>query len=73
MKHGFMSERQIFYPLRLRCRALDVTKGGYRRWRSHPHRARAEQDTDLIRRIADIQAANRQTYGSPRIQTALRH
>lgn len=73
MKYGFIFEQQIFHPLRLLCRVLEVTKGGYLRWRSHPHSARAEQDADLIRRIADVQAANRQTYGSPRIQTALRH
>ena len=73
MKYDFIFEQQIFYPLRLLCRTLGVTKGGYLRWRSHPHSARDEQDTDLIRRIADIQAANRQTYGSPRVHAALRH
>ena len=61
MKYGFIFEQQIFHPLRLLCRVLEVTKGGYLRWRSHPHSARAEQDADLIRRIADIQAANRKT------------
>ncbi len=73
VKYDFIFEQQIFYPLRLLCRTLGVTKGGYLRWWSHPHSARDEQDTDLIRRIADIQAANRQTYGSPRVHAALRH
>ena len=73
VQYGFIFEHQIFYPLRLLCRALDVTKGGYLRWRNHPHSARDEQDTDLIRRIAGIQAANRQTYGSPRVQATLQH
>ena len=31
MKYGFIFEQQIFHPLRLLCRVLEVTKGGYLR------------------------------------------
>lgn len=73
MKYGFILAHQIFYPLRLLCRTLGVTKGGYLRWRHHPHSRRAEQDTVLIQQIAVIQSGARQTYGSPRVQASLRH
>lgn len=72
MKYGFILEHQLFYPVRLLCRTLGVTKGGYLRWRHHPHSHRAEQDTVLIQQIAVIQSGARQIYGSPRVQASLR-
>ena len=66
-------EHHIFYPLRLLCRTLGVTKGGYLRWRHHPHSRRSQEDSCLTQRIVAIQEASRQAYGSPRVQAALRH
>jgi transposase InsO family protein len=49
-----------------------VTRGGYYAWRRRPLCAHAVQDRQLLARITTIFTAHRGTYGSPRIQRALR-
>jgi putative transposase len=49
-----------------------VTRGGYYAWRQRPLCAHAVQDRQLLERITSIFRAHRGTYGSPRIQQALR-
>jgi transposase InsO family protein len=54
------------------CRALNVTKSGYLRWRHRPRSDRELRDVELTRQIASIQAEHRQVYGSPRVHAVLR-
>lgn len=54
------------------CRVLQVSPSGYYAWCKRPKSARAERDVRLVEQIRQLHADSRQTYGSPRIQAALR-
>jgi len=51
---------------------LGVSASGYYAWCARPASARQQQDRRLLVRIRAVHAASRGTYGSPRIQRALR-
>lgn len=51
---------------------LAVSESGYYAWRGMKTNAHDEQDADLTDRIQTIFAASRQTYGSNRVEAALR-
>jgi len=62
------------YPTRLLCRGLSVSPSGYYDWQrrqTHPS-VRTVENARLLELIEQIHQASRQTYGSPRIQRALR-
>lgn len=54
------------------CRVLDVSRSGYYDWRGRPPSARAEENTLLLKQIAEIHEQSRGTYGWPRVQAELR-
>lgn len=56
------------------CQTLEVSTSGYYDWqrRQSQPAARAQADLRLKEQIRSIHKASRQTYGSPRIQEALR-
>ena len=54
------------------CRCYGVTRAGYYAWRRRPASRHREQDRRLLGAIQVIFAASRGTYGSPRVQWALR-
>jgi putative transposase len=72
MKYPFIFEHMPFYPIRLMCRVLGVTKSGFLRWRSHPTCRHAERDATLRQAIVSIHAQHRSVYGSPRVHQVLR-
>ena len=73
MKYGFIFEHLPFFPLRLMCRVLKVSKSGFMHWRHHPRSAHAERDAQLIEKIATMHEEHRGVYGSPRVHQALQH
>lgn len=54
------------------CRMLQVSASGYYAWRQRASSARAVANGGLVEQIQRIHTASRCTYGSPRIQAALR-
>lgn len=55
------------------CRVLEVSRSGLYAWRRRARpTARAQRETELRAQIADIHAASRGTYGSPRVHAQLR-
>jgi putative transposase len=66
-----VSANQALYPVATMCRLLGVSAGGYHAWRRRPPSARAQADAILLKRIAEIHAASRGTYGVPRIHAEL--
>jgi len=54
------------------CRLYGVTRAGYYAWQHRPPSRRAQADTDLQRRIAQVHRDSRGTYGSPRVHRVLR-
>jgi len=62
------------HPIRALCHALAVSPSGYYDWRCRQRQPgpRALADARLQQQIIRIHQASRQTYGSPRVQQALR-
>ena len=60
------------YPLRLRCRVLDVSRRGYSAWRIRRPSKRPQENARLEVAIQAAHVRTRQTYGSERLQADLR-
>jgi transposase InsO family protein len=60
------------YPIRLLCRCLAVSRGGYYAWRKRGSSERSREDAELGVAIAASHAESRRTYGSPRVLRDLR-
>lgn len=60
------------WPLGVMCRSLGVARSAYFQWRHHPHSPRTDADQALTRRIREVHAQSRGTYGSPRVYRELR-
>ena len=67
MKYQVIRENADRIPIRLMCRALNVSPAGYYAWRNRPESPRALANRGLLAEIRLIHRASRQTYGSPSI------
>ncbi len=72
MNYQFIRQHQQQYPVRVMCRMLDVSPSGYYRRCQQPQSRRAQQDQQLLGQIQQVHQQSQQTYGSPKIQQALR-
>lgn len=72
MSYQFIQQHQHDYPVRVMCCVLRVSPSGYYRWRQRPQSQRAQQNQHLLSEIERVHQQSRQTYGSPKIQQALR-
>jgi putative transposase len=72
MRYAFMSAHEDRHSVQRMCAALHVTRSGYYAWRSRPISEREKANQVLLQQIKDEFRDSRQTYGSPRIQAALR-
>jgi transposase InsO family protein len=69
----FILAEKAHYPVRTMCEVLGVSASGYYAWRGRPLMSpRVQANRSLRVRIRAIHAATRGSYGSPRIQVALR-
>lgn len=62
---------EVFQVQRM-CRVLRVPRSGYYAWRRRKPSSRQQANQDLLALIEQEHQASRKTYGSPRIQEALR-
>jgi transposase InsO family protein len=69
---SFIFTHRPFYPLKLMCRCLRVSRSSYLRWHGGTDRPHAARDAELSREIFTIHEANRGVYGSPRIHQVLK-
>jgi transposase InsO family protein len=60
------------FDVRLMCRALQVSHGGYYEWLKRPESARARQNRALLVEIRAAHERSHRNYGSPRITRELR-
>ncbi len=60
------------FPVIMMCELLDVSRSGYYAWKVREPSARSQENTALAQEVAEIHAASRKTYGSPRIRSELR-
>jgi transposase InsO family protein len=72
MKYTFIRANEGVFQVRRMCRVLAVTRSGYYAWRRRKPSSRAQANQALLALIAAEHEASRKTYGSPRIQVALR-
>lgn len=72
MRFRFIEAEKAYYPIRLLCRCLAVSRSGYYAWRRRAPSARAQEDARLRVEVAASHSASRRTYGSPRILRDLR-
>jgi putative transposase len=54
------------------CEVLEVSCSGYYAWCNRSPSLRSQENQKLSKQIEEIHQASRQTYGSPRIQLALK-
>ena len=59
-------------PIKLLCQTLDVSRAGYYAHGHKPERPRRQQDQTLTPLICQAFEGSRKSYGSPRLQMALR-
>jgi putative transposase len=69
---GFIAAKKAEHSIKIMCRVLEVSRSGFHAWARREPSARARADEALSARIAQIHAANRRVYGSPRIHAELR-
>jgi transposase InsO family protein len=67
-----MNHLKAEYQVEALAQALEVSPSGYYAHQHKPQGVRAQQDRQLVQTIQPIFQASRRTYGSPRIQVALR-
>ena len=71
MRYGFIEAHRGCWPVRLMCRVLRVTPGGYYGWRGRPASPRARRREALVDTIKAIHGEVKARYGSPRIHVEL--
>jgi putative transposase len=72
VKYGFIDEHRTYWPVRLMCRLLQVSPGGYYAWRGRPASARQQRRETLVIEIQAIHQEVKERYGSPRMYRELR-
>jgi len=72
VRYACIAAHRAEYPVRLMCRVLVVSRGGFYAWLDRAPSRRAHTDARLRVAIRAIHAESRRTYGSPRIHRELR-
>jgi len=72
MKYRAIKDHADRYPIRLMCRALNVSPAGYYAQAKRPEAERTKANRALCAQIRDIHAQSRCTYGSPSVFRVLR-
>ncbi|MDG3005841.1 IS3 family transposase [Paludisphaera sp. Pla2] len=71
MRYDFVESHRERWPVRLMCRVLRVSPGGYYDWRGRPQSTRAARQDALVVSIKAIHGEVKARYGSPRIHAEL--
>jgi transposase InsO family protein len=72
VKYRFIDQHRIQWPVRLMCRVLQVSSGGYYTWRDRPASAQQRRRELLTSEILAIHQEVKERYGSPRMHAELR-
>jgi putative transposase len=71
MRYDFVERHRGRWPVRLMCRVLRVSPGGYYDWRGRPRSERAQRRAALVVAIKAVHGEVKARYGSPRIHAEL--
>jgi putative transposase len=69
---AFMQAEKAIHSVRALCRALEVSPSGFYAWQRRPDSARCRGDQRLRVELRAVPAESGGSYGSPRLQHALR-
>jgi putative transposase len=71
MRFAFIDVEKAWYPMRILCRVLEVSRSGYYAWRDRKPSSRDLEDERLRPKIVEAFETGRGTYGSPRVRDEL--
>jgi putative transposase len=71
MRYDFVERHRGRWPVRLMCRVLHVSPGGYYDWRGRPASAKTERRAAPVVAIKAIHGEVKARYGSPRVHAEL--
>ncbi len=71
MRYGFVEGHRGRWPVRLMCRVLRVSPGGYSDWRGRPRSRTAARRDALVVAIQAVHGEVKARYGRPRIPAEL--
>jgi transposase InsO family protein len=71
MRYVFVERHREIWPVRLMCRVLLVSPGGYYDWRGRPQSTRTQRGEALVISIRAIHVEMKARYGSPRVHAEL--
>lgn len=71
MSFKFIRDHVGRWPVRLMCRAIEVSASGYYAWCSRPESARVHANRALLADVRRLHAEHHGRYGSPRMHAAL--
>lgn len=72
MSYAFIAAHAGEHAVNRMCEVLQVSTSGYYEWRSRKPSQREQANERLLKAIRRVHQASRETYGSPRVQAALR-
>ena len=73
MKYHMIERCRDAFAIRMMCRCLKVSPGGYYAWRERPQSALAKDNERLLERIEQLHVDSDGVKGSPRIWEDLRY
>ena len=71
MRYDFVESHRGRWPVRLMCRVLRVSPGGYYDWRGRPQSTRAAKRDALVVAIKAVHGEVKARYGSPGVHAEL--
>jgi putative transposase len=71
MRYAFIEVEKAFYPVRMLCRILHVSRSGFYSWRGRAPSQRAQENVRIVQEIKTIHKQVRRRYGSPRMHREL--
>ena len=71
MRYDFVERHRGRWPVRLMCRVLRISAGGYYDWRGRPASSRTQRREALIVPIKALHGEVKARYGSPRVHAEL--
>ncbi len=71
MRFAFIGVENAYYPMRILCRTLRVSRSGYYAWRNRKPSARQLEDEQLRPKVVEVFETGRGPYGSTRVRDEL--
>jgi transposase InsO family protein len=71
MRYAFIEVERAFYPVRILCHILEVSRSGFYAWNGRSPSRRARENRRIVHEIRTIHRKVHKRYGSPRMHREL--